>query len=112
MSSTTPGRWTHGKLPSVIRRLPALAWALFVGLCALWLIYRIPTASIESSIFALLPEREEDPAVREAGAGLRAELERHFLVLFSAEDHARAVAAAEAYAASLRISHHVKELVC
>jgi predicted exporter len=108
-----PGIWAHGSRSlSVIRRILALAWALAMVACALWLYKRLPTASIESSIFALLPERDTDPAVREAGEALRSELERRFLVLAVNPDPEKAVAAAEAYAARLRTSRNMKEVAC
>jgi predicted exporter len=82
----------------LIRKSLALGWALLLAVCAVWLAVRLPTASIESSIFALLPERDEDPAVREAGGALRSELEKRFLVLVIHDDPAKAAQAAEAYA--------------
>lgn len=99
-------------ISSVIKKALALAWALFILACGAYLAWRLPTASIESSIFALLPERNQDPAVREAGAALRSELERRFLVLVAHADPEKAVLAAEAYAARLRASGSMQEVAC
>lgn len=85
-----------------VARPLAWVWLLAVIGAGAFLILRLPEASIESSIFALLPEGEEEPVAREAGAALRAELEGRFLVLLAHEDAARAGAAAEAYAARLK----------
>lgn len=96
----------------MIRKSLALGWALILAVCVVWLAVRLPSASIESSIFALLPERDEDPAVREAGNALRSELEKRFLVLVIHADPDKAAAAAEAYAAALRTSTDVREAIC
>lgn len=89
-----------------------LAWiwlAAVIGAGA-FLVVRLPEASIESSIFALLPEGKEEPVAREAGAALRAELEGRFLVLLVHPDAARAEAAAEAYATRLKAAAGMKSI--
>ena len=90
----------------------ALAWAAFILACSAYLVLRLPKASLESSIFALLPEREQDPAVREAGQALRSELEKRFLILVAHADGEKAARAAEAYAAFLRHTGAVQEVAC
>ncbi|HKP94984.1 MAG TPA: MMPL family transporter [Fibrobacteria bacterium] len=97
---------------SGIRKALALAWALIILACGAYLAWRLPSASIESSIFALLPERERDPSVREAGSALRTELERRFLVLVAAPSSGEATRAAEAYADALRKSGTMREVLC
>ncbi len=96
----------------MIRKTLALAWVLILLACGAYLARELPTASIESSIFALLPEREQDPAVRAAGDALRSELEKRFLVLAVHADADKAALAAEAYAASLRASGSMQEVAC
>ncbi len=96
----------------MFRKTLALGWALALAACAIWLALRLPKASLESSIFALLPERAGDAAVRSASQALRAEAEKRFLILFADQDPERATRAAEAYAARLKTSKAVAEAIC
>lgn len=96
----------------MIRKILGPAWALGLAACAAWLAVKLPQASPESSIFALLPPKEGDAAVRYATAALREQAEKRFLVLALDADPARAARAAEAYAARLKASPAVAEAVC
>lgn len=96
----------------MLRKTLALGWALFLAACAAYVALRLPKASLESSIFALLPQREGDAAVQSASRALRAEAEKRFLILAVDDDPAAAARAAEAYAASLKTSPAIAEAVC
>ncbi len=97
---------------SPIKKTLALVWAVFVVACAGYLIGYLPSASLESSIFALLPESHQDPVVREASTELQGELESRFLVLLIHVDPEKAKQAAEDYANVLRNSGIIKAVIC
>lgn len=94
------------------RKILGFAWLLALVACAVWLAFKLPQASPETSIFALLPPKEGDAAVRSAAQSLREQAEKRFLVLALDADPERAARAAEAYAARLKASPAIAEAVC
>ena len=96
----------------MLRKILGPLWAVFLAACAAYLAVALPKASLESSIFALLPERDGDAAVQSASQDLRAEAEKRFLVLALDSDPEAAARAADAYAARLKASPAIAEAVC
>jgi predicted exporter len=85
-----------------LKRALAYAWLAVFVLALAWLGWRFPQASLETSIFELVPWRAPNPAAQSASQALREQVERRILLLVGSEDSALAREGAEAAAAILR----------
>jgi predicted exporter len=88
------------------------AWLAVLAAATAYLALKAPQAKLETSIFALVPWQARHPAAEDGAAALRGQLEKQALILVGDQDLDKAIAGAEACAASLRQEPGIGSAVC